>query len=71
MQLIILGSGNPLPHPGRAGPSTLVRTTAGDLLFDCGRGVLMRAAAAGSAAGALRGSSSPTCTAITPPISTT
>jgi ribonuclease Z len=55
MQLIILGSGNPLPHPGRAGPSTLVRTTAGDLLFDCGRGVLMRAAAAGSAAGALRG----------------
>ena len=55
MQLIILGSGNPLPHPGRAGPSTLVRTAAGDLLFDCGRGVLLRAAAAGSAAGALRG----------------
>jgi ribonuclease Z len=39
----------------RAGPSTLVRTTAGDLLFDCGRGVLMRTAAAGSAAGVLRG----------------
>ena len=55
MQLTILGSGNPLPHPERAGPSTLVRTAAGDLLFDCGRGVLMRAAAAGSAAGALRG----------------
>jgi ribonuclease Z len=33
----------------------LVRTSAGDLLFDCGRGVLMRAAAAGSAAGSLRG----------------
>jgi ribonuclease Z len=32
-----------------------VRTTAGDLLFDCGRGVLMRTAAAGAAAGALRG----------------
>jgi ribonuclease Z len=55
MQTIILGSGSPLPDPLRAGPSTLVRTAAGDLLFDCGRGVLMRAAAAGSAAGALRG----------------
>ncbi len=54
MQVIILGSGSPLPDPGRAGPSTLVRTTAGDLVFDCGRGVLMRAAAAGSAAGAFR-----------------
>jgi ribonuclease Z len=55
MQTIVLGSGSPLPDPARAGPSTLVRTAAGDLLFDCGRGVLMRAAAAGSAAGALRG----------------
>jgi ribonuclease Z len=55
VQTIILGSGGPLPHPLRAGPATLVRTTAGDLLFDCGRGVLMRTAAAGAAAGALRG----------------
>ncbi len=54
MQAIILGSGSPLPDPLRAGPATLVRTSAGDLLFDCGRGVLMRAAAAGSGAGALR-----------------
>ncbi len=54
MQVIILGSGSPLPDPARAGPSTLLRTTAGDLLFDCGRGVLMRAAAVGSGAGALR-----------------
>ncbi|HEY4948513.1 MAG TPA: MBL fold metallo-hydrolase [Acidimicrobiales bacterium] len=54
MQVIILGSGSPLPDPERAGPSTLVRTSAGDLLFDCGRGVLMRAAAAGSGAGAFR-----------------
>jgi ribonuclease Z len=54
MQVIILGSGSPLPDPVRAGPSTLVRTSVGDLLFDCGRGVLMRAAAAGSAAGAFR-----------------
>jgi len=55
MQTIILGSGSPLPDAERAGPATLVRTEIGDLLFDCGRGVLMRAAAAGSAAGALRG----------------
>ena len=54
MQAIILGSGSPLPDPNRAGPSTLVRTSVGDLLFDCGRGVLMRAAAAGAAAGAFR-----------------
>ena len=42
MQTIILGSGSPLPDAERAGPSTLVRTEVGDLLFDCGRGVLMR-----------------------------
>jgi ribonuclease Z len=54
MQLIVLGSGSPLPDPARAGPATLVRTRAGDLLFDCGRGVLMRAAAAAASAGALR-----------------
>jgi ribonuclease Z len=50
MQVVILGSGSPLPHPDRAGPATLVRTSAGDLLFDCGRGVLLRLAAAGSSA---------------------
>jgi ribonuclease Z len=55
MQVIILGSGSPLPDPERAGPSTLVRTSAGDLLFDCGRGVLMRTAAVGAAAGSIRG----------------
>lgn len=55
MQMTVLGSGSPLPDPERAGPSTLLRTSAGDLLFDCGRGVLMRAAAAGSGAGALQG----------------
>ncbi len=55
MQVVVLGSGSPLPDPLRAGPSTLVRTGAGDLLFDCGRGVLMRAAAAGSGANAVGG----------------
>jgi ribonuclease Z len=54
LQVIILGSGSPLPDPERAGPSTLVRTSVGDLLFDCGRGVLMRVAAAASSASSLR-----------------
>ncbi len=54
MEVIVLGSGSPLPDQNRAGPSTLVRTSAGDLLFDCGRGVLMRMAAAGSAAAMAR-----------------
>jgi ribonuclease Z len=54
MKMIILGSGSPLPDPERAGPSTLLRTAAGDLLFDCGRGVLMRCAAAGTGATVLR-----------------
>jgi ribonuclease Z len=54
VQTVILGSGSPLPDPLRAGPATLVRTSSGDLLFDCGRGVLMRAAAAGSSASAFR-----------------
>ena len=42
-----LGTGNPLPDPHRAGPSTLV--VAGDtrVLIDAGRGVLMRLTAAG------------------------
>ncbi len=55
MQTVILGSGVPFPDPERAGPSTLVRTSAGDFLFDCGRAVLMRAAAVGASAAALRG----------------
>src|SRR5271166_2769685 len=46
MQVVILGSGSPIPVPDRAGPSTLVRTSVGDLLVDAGRGVSMRAAGA-------------------------
>ena len=45
MQAITLGTGSPLPDPHRAGPATLVRAGGLDLLFDCGRGVLMRMAA--------------------------
>ncbi len=43
----LLGTGSPMVDPNRAGPATLV--TAGDqsFLVDCGRGALMRAAAAG------------------------
>jgi ribonuclease Z len=48
MEVIILGSGSPLPDPGRAGPATLVRAAGRDFLFDAGRGVLMRLAGAGS-----------------------
>lgn len=51
MQVVILGSGSPIPSPDRAGPSTLVRTSIGDLLFDAGRGVSMRAAGAFSGPG--------------------
>lgn len=47
MDVITLGTGSPMPSPDRAGPSTLVRTGGAHLLFDCGRGALMRLAAAG------------------------
>ena len=50
MQVVILGSGSPLVVPDRAGPSTLVRIGKTDLLFDCGRAVLMRGAAVGMTA---------------------
>ena len=55
MQVVILGSGSPIPAPDRAGPSTLVRTSVGDLLFDAGRGVLLRATGAQSGAVGLPG----------------
>jgi ribonuclease Z len=47
MELTILGSGSPIPRPDRAGPATLVRAAGKNFLFDCGRGVVMRAAAVG------------------------
>ncbi|MEZ5658283.1 MAG: MBL fold metallo-hydrolase [Burkholderiaceae bacterium] len=55
MQVIILGSGSPMPDPNRAGPSTLVRAGGRSFLFDCGRGVLMRAAAVKAGAAGLNG----------------
>ena len=47
MKVTTLGTGSPLPDPLRAGPASLVQTNGQNLLFDCGRGVLMRLAAVG------------------------
>ena len=47
MDVILLGTGSPIPNPQRAGPATLVRAGGVNLLADCGRGVVMRLAAAG------------------------
>jgi ribonuclease Z len=47
MNITLLGTGSPIPDPLRAGPATLVRSTGGTMLVDCGRGVLMRLAGAG------------------------
>jgi len=47
VRVTLLGTGSPIPDAQRAGPSTLVQAGARNLLFDCGRGVLMRLAAAG------------------------
>jgi ribonuclease Z len=47
IEVITLGTGCPLPDPNRAGPSTLVRANGQNLLFDAGRGLLLRCAAAG------------------------
>lgn len=47
IEVTTLGTGCPLPDPNRAGPSTLVRAGGRAFLFDAGRGVLMRLAAAG------------------------
>jgi ribonuclease Z len=51
IEVVLLGTGSPLPDANRAGPSTLVRAGNTRLLIDAGRGVLMRAAGAGVAAG--------------------
>jgi ribonuclease Z len=47
MKVTLLGTGSPIPDANRAGPSTLVQAGPLNLLFDTGRGVLMRLAAAG------------------------
>lgn len=53
IEVTLLGTGNPIPDPRRAGPSTLVRAGGQAFLFDCGRGVQQRMAAAGITAAEL------------------
>jgi ribonuclease Z len=53
IEIVLLGTGSPIPDPNRAGPSTLVRAAGRTFLVDAGRGVLLRAAAAGQSAGGL------------------
>lgn len=48
MEIVLTGTGSPLPDANRAGPSTLVKADDTHLLVDAGRGVVMRMAAAGS-----------------------
>jgi ribonuclease Z len=47
IDVVLLGTGNPLPSADRAGAATLVRAGGLVLLVDAGRGVVMRLAAAG------------------------
>lgn len=53
IEITLLGTGSPLPDPNRAGPSTLVRAGGLTFLFDAGRAVGLRLAAAGAASGGL------------------
>jgi len=47
IDVVLLGTGNPLPDRDRAGAATLVRAGGRALLFDAGRGVCLRLVAAG------------------------
>ncbi len=55
MEVILTGTGSPLPDANRAGPSTLVKAGDTHILVDAGRGVVMRMAGAGSLPGLLAG----------------
>lgn len=48
MDIVLTGTGSPLPDANRAGPSTLVKAGPTHILVDAGRGTVMRMAAAGS-----------------------
>ena len=49
MEIVLTGTGSPIPDPNRAGPSTLIKVGELEhLLIDAGRGVVMRMAGAGS-----------------------
>lgn len=53
IEIVLLGTGSPIPDPDRGGPATLVRAGGHAFLVDCGRGVLQRTAAVGTGANAL------------------
>ena len=55
MEIVLTGTGSPLPDANRAGPSTLVKAGDTHILVDAGRGVVMRMAGAGSMPGLLAG----------------
>jgi ribonuclease Z len=46
IEITLLGTGTPIPDPNRAGSATLVRAGTKTYLFDAGRAVVMRLAAA-------------------------
>jgi ribonuclease Z len=48
-QVVMLGTGTPIPDPDRAGPATAIVVDSVAYLFDAGTGVVRRAAAAGKA----------------------
>jgi len=47
LEVVLLGTGNPVPDRDRAGAATLIRAGGRTLLVDAGRAVCMRLAAAG------------------------
>ncbi len=47
MDVILLGTGSPIPDPRRSGPATFVRAGDATILIDCGRGTVMHLAGAG------------------------
>ena len=53
IDVVLLGTGNPVPDAHRAGAATLVRAGGHLLCFDAGRAVTMRLAAAGAMPGML------------------
>ena len=48
MDVVLTGTGSPIPDANRAGPSSLIKAGDTHVLVDAGRGVVMRMAGAGS-----------------------
>jgi ribonuclease Z len=48
MEVILLGTGSPMPDAKRGGPATLVKAGSTQILVDAGRAVVMRLTGAGS-----------------------